>query len=94
MYCYQVYSLSIPNYFQACNEIGQVWMESGVSENAVSGHIQVIKPGETPCFAVSVFLFLFHSLLQIVVKKKYSLRLNSAISKKKKMRKFLFPPIF
>lgn len=35
----------------ACNEIGQVWMESGVSENAVSGHIQVIKPGETPCFA-------------------------------------------
>lgn len=26
-------------------------MESGVSENAVSGHIQVIKPGETPCFA-------------------------------------------
>lgn len=35
----------------ACNEVGQVWIESGVSENAVSGHIQVIKPGETPCFA-------------------------------------------
>ncbi|XP_065889215.1 ubiquitin-like modifier-activating enzyme 5 isoform X2 [Dysidea avara] len=36
---------------QACNELGQVWMESGVSENAVSGHIQLVKPGETACFA-------------------------------------------
>ncbi|KAM8966469.1 ubiquitin-like modifier-activating enzyme 5 [Pelodytes ibericus] len=35
----------------ACNELGQIWMESGVSENAVSGHIQLIKPGETACFA-------------------------------------------
>ena len=26
-------------------------MESGVSENAVSGHIQFIIPGETACFA-------------------------------------------
>uniref|UniRef100_A0A7M6DK24 Ubiquitin-like modifier-activating enzyme 5 n=1 Tax=Clytia hemisphaerica TaxID=252671 RepID=A0A7M6DK24_9CNID len=34
----------------ACNEIGQAWMESGVSENAVSGHVQVILPGETACF--------------------------------------------
>ena len=39
---------------QACNEKCQVWMESGVSENAVSGHIQLIKPGETACFAVSL----------------------------------------
>ncbi len=38
---------------QACNELGQVWMESGVSENAVSGHVQLITPGETACFAVS-----------------------------------------
>ena len=37
---------------QACNELGQVWVESGVSENAVSGHIQLVKPGETACFAV------------------------------------------
>ena len=29
-------------------------MESGVSENAVSGHIQLVKPGETACFAVGV----------------------------------------
>jgi len=36
---------------KACNEIGQTWFESGVSENAVSGHIQFIKPGETACFA-------------------------------------------
>ncbi|XP_029141392.1 ubiquitin-like modifier-activating enzyme 5 [Protobothrops mucrosquamatus] len=35
----------------ACNEIGQIWMESGVSENAVSGHIQLIIPGESACFA-------------------------------------------
>ncbi|XP_071941740.1 ubiquitin-like modifier-activating enzyme 5 isoform X2 [Antedon mediterranea] len=35
----------------ACNELGQNWFESGVSENAVSGHIQFIKPGETACFA-------------------------------------------
>lgn len=35
----------------ACNEIGQSWFESGVSENAVSGHIQFIIPGETSCFA-------------------------------------------
>lgn len=35
-------------------------MESGVSENAVSGHIQLIIPGESACFAVckcSVELF-------------------------------------
>jgi len=36
---------------KACNEIGQVWFESGVSENAVSGHIQLVKPGELACFA-------------------------------------------
>lgn len=35
----------------ACNELGQTWIESGVSENAVSGHIQFIIPGETSCFA-------------------------------------------
>ncbi len=35
---------------QACNELGQTWMESGVSEDAVSGHIQLLVPGETACF--------------------------------------------
>ncbi|QQP40288.1 Ubiquitinlike modifieractivating enzyme 5like, partial [Caligus rogercresseyi] len=35
----------------ACNELGQTWFESGVSENAVSGHIQFIEPGATACFA-------------------------------------------
>ncbi|XP_046581284.1 ubiquitin-like modifier-activating enzyme 5 [Haliotis rubra] len=35
----------------ACNEVGQPWIEAGVSENAVSGHIQFIVPGETSCFA-------------------------------------------
>lgn len=36
----------------ACNETNQIWFESGVSENAVSGHIQFLIPGETACFAV------------------------------------------
>ncbi|KAF3785227.1 Ubiquitin-like modifier-activating enzyme 5 [Nymphaea thermarum] len=36
---------------QACNELNKTWMESGVSENAVSGHIQLLVPGETACFA-------------------------------------------
>lgn len=36
---------------QACNELAQVWIESGVAENAVSGHIQLIIPGELACFA-------------------------------------------
>jgi len=36
---------------KACNELCQNWFESGVSENAVSGHIQLVKPGEVACFA-------------------------------------------
>ena len=36
----------------ACNEVNQTWLESGVSENAVSGHIQYLVPGMTACFAV------------------------------------------
>jgi ubiquitin-like modifier-activating enzyme 5 len=35
---------------QACNELNQPWMESGVSENAVSGHISFLLPGRTACF--------------------------------------------
>lgn len=35
----------------ACNELSLNWFESGVSENAVSGHIQLLKPGELACFA-------------------------------------------
>jgi ubiquitin-like modifier-activating enzyme 5 len=31
-------------------QLGQSWMESGVSEDAVSGHIQFIIPGETACY--------------------------------------------
>ena len=33
-------------------ELRQDWIESGVSENAVSGHIQFISPGRTACFEV------------------------------------------
>eukprot|EP01001_Neometanema_parovale_P007016 NODE_3343_length_1236_cov_132.690925_g3174_i0.p1 GENE.NODE_3343_length_1236_cov_132.690925_g3174_i0~~NODE_3343_length_1236_cov_132.690925_g3174_i0.p1 ORF type:complete len:397 (-),score=59.60 NODE_3343_length_1236_cov_132.690925_g3174_i0:46-1164(-) len=35
---------------QACLELNQPWMESGVSENAVSGHIQLLVPGSMPCY--------------------------------------------
>lgn len=33
-----------------CTKYNQPWMESGVSENAVSGHIQLMLPGRTACF--------------------------------------------
>lgn len=36
---------------QVCLELNQTWLESGVSEDAVSGHIQLLVPGETACFA-------------------------------------------
>jgi ubiquitin-like modifier-activating enzyme 5 len=32
-------------------ELDAPWMESGVSEDAVSGHVQVLEPGRTACFA-------------------------------------------
>lgn len=45
-------------------------MESGVSENAVSGHIQLIIPGETACFAVcshtNIIFFLSLTLLHFL----------------------------
>ena len=39
---------------QACNELDQVWMESGVSEDAVNGHIQVRY-----CFSLHIFIHFF-----------------------------------
>ena len=36
---------------RACNTLNQLWFESGVSENAMSGHIQQLVPGELACFA-------------------------------------------
>ena len=35
---------------QACLELNQTWFESGVSEDAVSGHIQKLVPGANACF--------------------------------------------
>lgn len=35
----------------ACNSLDQIWIESGVSEDAVSSHIQIMIPGETGCFS-------------------------------------------
>ena len=34
-------------HMQVCLELQQDWMESGVSEDAVSGHIQLLSPGTT-----------------------------------------------
>lgn len=56
----RIHTLPLPTArcgLQACNDLGQDWMESGVSENAVSGHIQLIKPGESACFAVSASVY-------------------------------------
>ena len=36
---------------QAGNELNQTWMESGVSQDTVSGHIQLLILGEIACFA-------------------------------------------
>jgi ubiquitin-like modifier-activating enzyme 5 len=33
-----------------CNNLDQVWFESGVSEDALSSHIQFMVPGEVGCF--------------------------------------------
>lgn len=54
---------------RACNEVNQVWMESGVSENAVSGHIQVIRPGETACFACAPPLVVASNIDERTLKK-------------------------
>jgi ubiquitin-like modifier-activating enzyme 5 len=35
---------------QICLELNIPWMESGVAENAVAGHIQLLLPGTTPCY--------------------------------------------
>lgn len=54
---------------RACNEVNQVWMESGVSENAVSGHIQLIRPGETACFACAPPLVVASNIDERTLKK-------------------------
>uniref|UniRef100_UPI00358F0FA3 ubiquitin-like modifier-activating enzyme 5 n=1 Tax=Myxine glutinosa TaxID=7769 RepID=UPI00358F0FA3 len=53
----------------ACNELGQMWMESGVSENAVSGHIQIIIPGRTACFACAPPLVVAEGLDESTLKR-------------------------
>uniref|UniRef100_T1IN46 Ubiquitin-like modifier-activating enzyme 5 n=1 Tax=Strigamia maritima TaxID=126957 RepID=T1IN46_STRMM len=53
----------------ACNELNQPWIESGVSENAVSGHIQVIIPGETACFACAPPLIVASNIDEKTLKK-------------------------
>lgn len=38
---------------RACNRIDMPWMESGVSEDAMHGHIQFMVPGRTACYECS-----------------------------------------
>ena len=54
---------------KACNELGQTWFESGVSENAVSGHIQFLRPGETACFACAPPLVVASNIDEKTLKK-------------------------
>ena len=35
----------------ACLELDRPWMESGVSEDALNGHVQTLIPGRLPCYA-------------------------------------------
>nr|CAG4649385.1 EOG090X07G2 [Scapholeberis mucronata] len=53
----------------ACNEVNQIWFESGVSENAVSGHIQFIIPGKTACFACAPPLVVASNIDEKTLKK-------------------------
>lgn len=53
----------------ACNELSQVWFESGVAENAVSGHIQFIVPGESACFACAPPLIVASGIDEKTLKK-------------------------
>lgn len=53
----------------ACNELGQTWFESGVSENAVSGHIQLIVPGVSACFACAPPLVVASNIDERTLKK-------------------------
>ncbi|KAH9493720.1 Ubiquitin-like modifier-activating enzyme 5 [Dermatophagoides farinae] len=53
----------------ACNELQQTWFESGVSENAVSGHIQYIEPGVTACFACAPPLVVASNIDERTLKK-------------------------
>lgn len=50
---------------QACNELNIRWMESGVSEDAVSGHIQFIIPGRTACYQCAPPLVVANNIKQV-----------------------------
>lgn len=50
---------------QACNELNINWMESGVSEDAVSGHIQFMIPGKTACYQCAPPLVVASGIKQV-----------------------------
>ncbi|EFN84866.1 ubiquitin-like modifier-activating enzyme 5 [Harpegnathos saltator] len=53
----------------ACNELNLRWFESGVSENAMSCHIQFIKPGETACYSCAPPLIVASSIDEKTLKR-------------------------
>uniref|UniRef100_A0A0K8SNF4 Ubiquitin-like modifier-activating enzyme 5 n=1 Tax=Lygus hesperus TaxID=30085 RepID=A0A0K8SNF4_LYGHE len=53
----------------ACNELNIEWFESGVAENAVSGHIQLLIPGETACFVCAPPLMVASGIDEKSIKK-------------------------
>jgi ubiquitin-like modifier-activating enzyme 5 len=61
----------------ACNELGQHWMESGVSEDAVSGHIQLMIPGENACFACAPPLIVASGIDEKTLKREGALPTSS-----------------
>ena len=64
----------------ACNELGQTWLESGVSEDAVSGHIQLLKPGELACFECAPPLVVASGIDEKTLKCAPTLALRLALS--------------
>ena len=54
---------------EACNETNHVWMESGVSEDALNGHIQTLIPGRTACFACTPPLIVTEGISERTLKR-------------------------
>ncbi|KAF9625911.1 hypothetical protein IFM89_027688 [Coptis chinensis] len=65
---------------QACNELSQTWMESGVSEDAVSGHIQLLIPGESACFACAPPLVMASGIDERTLKRVGPIDLESRVA--------------
>lgn len=54
---------------KACNMLDKPWFESGVSESAVSGHVQFMLPGRTACFLCAPPLILESEISENTLKR-------------------------